>query len=209
MKILSVLDPAFKRYGKVLKGYDFAPLVDEMIKSTPCPDDVVYVPGDAKLEAVASTTKILFEEVYGGLPIQVGYCNGHNHVLNAVEYHRSSEINIACGNDLILILGHQQDIEDDYTYDTSKMEAFLLPAGCAVEVYATSLHYAPCSVGDNGFRCVVVLPKDTNTEIEADLPATGESRLMTAKNKWLIAHPESGLDKDGAFVGLVGENLRV
>ena len=193
----------------MLKGYDFAPLVDEMIKSTPCPDDVVYVPGDAKLEAVASTTKVLFEEVYGGLPIQVGYCNGHNHVLNAVEYHRSSEINIACGNDLILILGHQQDIEDDYTYDTSKMEAFLLPAGCAVEVYATSLHYAPCSVGDNGFRCVVVLPKDTNTEIEADLPATGESRLMTAKNKWLIAHPESGLDKDGAFVGLVGENLRV
>ena len=209
MKIISVFDPAFRRYGKVLEGYDFAPLIDEMLKSTPCPDDVVYVPGDEKLEAVASTTKVLFEEVYGGLPIQVGYCNGHNHTLNAVEYHRSSEINIACGNDLILLLGHQQDIDENWQYDTSKMEAFLLPAGTAVEVYATSLHYAPCSVGDNGFRCVVVLPKDTNTEIEADLPATWESRLMTAKNKWLIAHPESGLDKDGAFVGLVGENLTV
>ncbi len=209
MKIISVFDPAFRRYGKVLEGYDFAPLIDEMLKSTPCPDDVVYVPGDPKLEAVASTTKVLFEEVYGGLPIQVGYCNGHNHTLNAVEYHRSSEINIACGNDLILLLGHQQDIDENWQYDTAKMEAFLLPAGTAVEVYATSLHYAPCSVGDNGFRCVVVLPKDTNTEIEADLPATWESRLMTAKNKWLIAHPESGLDKDGAFVGLVGENLTV
>ncbi len=209
MKIISVFDPAFRRYGKVLEGYDFAPLINEMMKSTPCPDDVVYVPGDEKLEAVASTTKVLFEEVYGGLPIQVGYCNGHNHTLNAVEYHRSSEINIACGNDLILLLGHQQDIDENWQYDTSKMEAFLLPAGTAVEVYATSLHYAPCSVGDNGFRCVVVLPKDTNTEIEADLPATWESRLMTAKNKWLIAHPESGLDKDGAFVGLVGENLTV
>ena len=209
MKIISVFDPAFRRYGKVLEGYDFAPLINEMMKSTPCPDDVVYVPGDEKLEAVASTTKVLFEEVYGGLPIQVGYRNGHNHTLNAVEYHRSSEINIACGNDLILLLGHQQDIDENWQYDTSKMEAFLLPAGTAVEVYATSLHYAPCSVGDNGFRCVVVLPKDTNTEIEADLPATWESRLMTAKNKWLIAHPESGLDKDGAFVGLVGENLTV
>ena len=209
MKIISVFDPAFRRYGKVLEGYDFAPLINEMMKSTPCPDDVVYVPGDEKLEAVASTTKVLFEEVYGGLPIQVGYCNGHNHTLNAVEYHRSSEINIACGNDLILLLGHQQDIDENWQYDTSKMEAFLLPVGTAVEVYATSLHYAPCSVGDNGFRCVVVLPKDTNTEIEADLPATWESRLMTAKNKWLIAHPESGLDKDGAFVGLVGENLTV
>ena len=209
MKIISVFDPAFRRYGKVLESYDFAPLINEMMKSTPCPDDVVYVPGDEKLEAVASTTKVLFEEVYGGLPIQVGYCNGHNHTLNAVEYHRSSEINIACGNDLILLLGHQQDIDENWQYDTSKMEAFLLPAGTAVEVYATSLHYAPCSVGDNGFRCVVVLPKDTNTEIEAELPATWESRLMTAKNKWLIAHPESGLDKDGAFVGLVGENLTV
>ena len=28
-----------------------------------------------------------------------------------------------------------------------------------------------------------------------------------AVNKWLIAHKESGLDKDGAFIGLKGENL--
>ena len=208
MQILSVFDPAFKKYGRVMSEYDFAPLIDAMMQ-TPVTDGVEYLPSVASLEAVASTTKVLFEEVYGGLPIQVGYCNGNNHVLNAVEYHRSSEINIACGNDLILILGAQQDIGEDFSYDTAKMEAFLLPAGVAVEVYATTLHYAPCNANENGFRCVVVLPKDTNTAIEADLPATGETRLMTAKNKWLIAHPESGLDKDGAFVGLVGENLRV
>ena len=40
----------------------------------------------------------------------------------------------------------EQDIEDDYTYDTSKIEAFLLPKGTVAEVYATTLHYAPCSV---------------------------------------------------------------
>jgi len=206
MKILSVYDPEFKKYGRVLKDYDFAPLIEAMM-ATPVTDGVEYLPSVPELEAVASTTKVLFEEVYGGLPIQVGYCNGNNKTLNAVEYHRSSEINIACGNDLILMLGSQQDITDDYTYDTSKMEIFVLPEGVAVDVYATTLHYAPCNANENGFRCVVVLPKDTNTAIEADLPATGESRLMTAKNKWLIAHPESGLDKDGAFVGLVGENL--
>ena len=208
MQILSVFDPAFKKYGRVMSEYDFAPLIDAMMQ-TPVTDGVEYLPSVASLEAVASTTKVLFEEVYGGLPIQIGYCNGNNHVLNAVEYHRSSGINIACGNDLILILGAQQDIGEDFSYDTAKMEAFLLPAGVAVEVYATTLHYAPCNANENGFRCVVVLPKDTNTEIEADLPKTGETRLMTAKNKWLIAHPESGLDKDGAFVGLVGENLTV
>ena len=61
------------------------------------------------------------------MPIQIGYCNGHNKKLNAVEYHRDSEVDIAV-DDLILILGKQQDIEEDHTYDTSRMEAFLVPA---------------------------------------------------------------------------------
>ena len=81
------------------------------------------------------------------MPIQIGCCNGHNKKLNAVEYHRDSEVDIAV-DDLILILGKQQDIEEDHTYDTSRMEAFLVPAGTAVEVYATTLHYAPCHVKD-------------------------------------------------------------
>lgn len=29
------------------------------------------------------------------------------------------------------------------------MEAFFIPAGVAVEVYATTLHYAPCSTAKN------------------------------------------------------------
>ena len=32
---------------------------------------------------------------YGELPIQIGYCNGKNYKLNALEYHRSSEIDVA------------------------------------------------------------------------------------------------------------------
>ena len=43
---------------------------------------------------------------YGELPIQIGYCNGHNELLNAVEYHRSSEINLAA-TDAVLILGSE------------------------------------------------------------------------------------------------------
>ena len=44
------------------------------------------------------------ERAYGGLEIQIGYCNGNNKKLNAVEYHRSSELDIAV-DDLILLLG--------------------------------------------------------------------------------------------------------
>ena len=136
------------------------------------------------------------------------YCNGNNHVLNAVEYHRSSELNITTTG-AVLIVGKQQDIEDDFTYDTSRMEAFEVPAGCVVEMYATTLHYAPCNLAENGFRVVVVLPKGTNTEKPEVGGFSSEERLMTNNNKWLIAHEESGLGAKGAFVGLKGENITV
>ena len=205
MKIQKVTDPAFRKYGQVLEGYDFTGLIKEM-KHTPVPEDVIYVPSVEELEAL-DIMKDLQNKGYGGLPIQIGYCNGHNKKLNAVEYHRNSEINVAV-TDLVLLIGHQQDIEPDHTYDTSKIEAFLVPAGTGIEVYATTLHYAPCHVNEGGFQCVVVLPKGTNTDLTFQTEKTGEDSLMTAKNKWLIAHAEGGQDP-AAFIGLVGKNLNI
>ena len=203
MKILSVTDSAFKKYGRVISDIDFSQLLCRMEEITPVPEDVVYVPSVPELEALP-VFRELTEKTYGELPIQVGYCNGHNVKLNALEYHRSSEIDIAV-NDLVLMLGWQQDIEDDFIYDTSKVELFLVPAGTAVELYATTLHYAPCHVEEKGFRCVVVLPKDTNLDLDADHKG-GEDGHLTAKNKWLLGHPEGGLP-EGSPMGLVGENL--
>lgn len=204
MKIQKVTDPAFRKYGQVLEGYDFTGLIKEM-KHTPVPEDVIYVPSVEELEAL-DIMKDLQNKGYGGLPVQIGYCNGHNKKLNAVEYHRNSEINVAA-TDLVLLIGHQQDIEPDHTYDTSKIEAFLVPAGTGIEVYATTLHYAPCHVNEGGFQCVVVLPKGTNTDLTFQTEKTGEDSLMTAKNKWLIAHEDAKIA--GAFNGLKGENITI
>lgn len=204
MKIRKVTDPAFRKYGQVLEGYDFTGLIKEM-KHTPVPEDVIYVPSVEELEAL-DIMKDLQNKGYGGLPVQIGYCNGHNKKLNAVEYHRNSEINVAV-TDLVLLIGHQQDIEPDHTYDTSKIEAFLVPAGTGIEVYATTLHYAPCHVNEGGFQCVVVLPKGTNTDLTFQTEKTGEDSLMTAKNKWLIAHEDAKIA--GAFNGLKGENITI
>lgn len=207
MKISSVNDPSFAKYGRVIQGYDCSELLEKM-KSTPCPVDTIYVASDAELEKLA-VFKELQNREFGGLPIELGYCNGNNHVLNALEYHRSSEINIAV-SDLILLVGSQQDIDPkDYTYDTSLVEAFLVPAGSMVEMYATTLHYAPCNAADGGFRDVVLLPRGTNTDLESKPAPEYEDRLLFAKNKWLIAHPESGLESAGAFIGLKGQNLTV
>ncbi len=204
MKIQNVTDAAFRKYGRVISEIDFTELIEAMEKS-PLPDDVVYEPSIDYLEATSLMDK-LQTAYYGELPIQIGYCNGHNHLLNAVEYHRSSELDIAC-TDLILLIGCQQDITDDFTYDTNKIEAFLCPKGVGVELYATTLHYAPCSVGDAGFKCIVVLPKDTNLPLDAK-HAGYEDALITAKNKWLIGHAEGGLDA-GAHIGLIGPNVSV
>ena len=202
MQILSVNDDEFKKYGRVVDNVDFTELIQEL-KRTPIPSGVVYEPAVKELEALPIRLDIS-SVVYGEMPIQIGYCNGHNSKLNALEYHRNSEINIAV-TDLILLIGCQQDVEPDHTYDTSKVEAFLVPAGTGIEVYATTLHYAPCHVNEGGFQCVVVLPKGTNTDLTFPTAKTGEDKLMTAKNKWLIAHEDAKIE--GAFNGLKGENI--
>ncbi len=193
----------FKKYGRIISSLDTEELIKEMAH-TPLPDDVIYIPSVTELEALP-IFQTLQTALYGELPIQIGYCNGHNNKLNALEYHRSSEINIAA-TDLILLLGMQQDITEEYSYDTSKVEAFLIPANTAVEVYATTLHYAPCGVDGKGFRCVVVLPKDTNLPLDQSHQTSREDKLLTAKNKWLIAHKDSGIEGNVHF-GLEEENI--
>ena len=205
MEIKKITDPAFRKYGRIVQGIDFSDLVEALKKETPLPEGVGYEPSIEALEATAAA-KELQRRTYGELPIEVGYCNGHNYKLNAIEYHRSSEINVAA-TDAVLIVGMQQDITDDFTYDTSLMEAFLVPAGTAVEIYATTLHYAPCSANEDGFKVGIVLPAETNYPLD-ESHAGWEDALITAKNKWLIGHAEGGLDA-GAHIGLVGKNLDI
>ena len=204
--IKNVQDDDFRTYGRVLQLglQDFIAAIQSRGKTAP--GQVVYEPSVAEFEQLPLFTK-LQHEVYGGLPVEFGHCSGFNKALNAVEYHRSSEIDIAA-TDLVLMLGRQQDI--DYaknTYDTANIECFFVPAGTAVELYATTLHFAPCGIDGREFRCGVVLPKGTNEPLAFQPDKAGENALLFAANKWLIAHPESGLEKDGACMGLQGENV--
>lgn len=202
MEIKKVTDAAFKKYGRVIDNVDFSELVSKLAE-TPCPEDVVYEPSVELLEQLPVFHE-LQTKTYGELPIQIGYCNGNNYQLNALEYHRSSEINVG-GTDAVLLVGWLPDIAEDGTYDTSLVEAFLLPKGVGVEVYATTLHYAPCNVSEDGFRVAIVLPRDTNLPLEQEHKG-GEDGRLTAKNKWLLGHPEGGLP-EGSPMGLVGENI--
>jgi len=207
MKIYSVMDPEFKRYGQVLEGYDTAELLEAM-KAIPMPESgTAYEPGIASLEACGIFAEMQ-DNAYGGMPVQLGMCWGYNTKLNCLEYHRDSEVNVGT-TDFVLLLASRDDIEDG-KLDTGKVMAFRAPAGVAVEVYATALHYAPCHVNaEEGFRCAVVLPKGTNTDKPAITNKNAEDALLWARNKWLLAHPESSEAADGAWVGLVGENIDI
>lgn len=205
MEIKKITDKAFAKYGKVITDIDFTELVEKM-KETPLPNEVVYEPSIAELEKLPVAAE-LSKKAYGEMPIQIGYCNGNNVMLNALEYHRSSEINVAA-TDAVLMVGMQQDITEDFTYDTAKVEAFLVPADSAVELYATTLHYAPCTAEEGGFRVSVILPKGTNYLLEEAHGGSGEDAHLTAVNKWLLGHPEGGLP-EGSPMGLIGKNLCV
>lgn len=209
MEIKKVTDAAFGKYGRIVDNVDFSTLVAKMAE-TPLPEGVAYEPSVKILEDLPVMEEIS-AVTYGEMPIQIGYCNGHNTMLNALEYHRDSEINVAA-TDAVLMLGLLTDVEDDFSYDTAKVEAFLVPAGTAVEIYATTLHYAPCDLDNRGFKVAVILPKGTNYPLKAahtkveNGKAPSEDALITAVNKWLIGHAEGGLDA-GTFLGLKGRNL--
>jgi len=213
MKIKPVFNHSFEKYGKILKGYDVTDLLKKLDDTTKKPADaVIYEPGDAGLEALP-IAKEFSDNAYGGMPIQVGYCNGNNTKLNCLEYHRGSEINIPA-NDIVLLLAPLQAVKNG-KIDTNLVEAFYVPKGTVVLIYETTLHYAPCNavkgktVSDEGFRVIIVLPKDTNTAKPELKEIDFEDKLLWARNKWLIAHPETNEAKQGAFVGLIGKNIDI
>ena len=207
MKIESVFDRAFAPYGKVLPGYDTSELLEALEKYTPLPEETDYVASQPELEALPIAVKLAVN-AYGGMPIQLGWCNGHNTKLNCLEYHRDSELN--CGaQDFILLLAKEDDMVGG-RLDTAKVKAFRVPAGVLVEVYATTLHYAPCSAAaGQGFQVVVVLPRGTNGPKPAITPINGEDDTLWACNKWLLAHADSSEAAQGAPVRLDGINVDI
>lgn len=208
MKIDSVLDAGFRPYGQVVTGMEeTVAQILSVLKDAPQPEGVDYIAEYAPLQELPAMVEVS-EHLYGGMPVQLGWCNGHNTKLNCLEYHRDSEYNLGT-EDFILLLAKRDEIEDG-VLDTAKVKAFKVPAGTLVEVFATTLHYAPCHCdAAKGFRVLVALPRGTNTERAVMTAKIPEDEYMTARNKWLLAHPESNEAKGGAKIGLSGENIDI
>lgn len=204
VKLYSVKDSEFSDFGKVLEGYCYDELNDLMVLTEIPEKGIIYQASYDKLEQTEAAKQMCLRG-FGGYPIQLGYVNGRNRVMNCLEYHKSSEFNIAL-NDMILVLGKEQDIADGKV-DSALCKAFFVPAGTGVELYGTTLHYAPFNVDPKGYRAVCVLPKGTNAKKKDFSIQSDEDRFCFGVNKWLLAHPDAPEVKEGARVGINGANI--
>lgn len=203
LKIHRITDQKFNEYGKVIKDVNADEFIDAA-KSVPYPDSgAKYIASLPEFESLDASKEVKMK-YFGELPTQPGYCFGYNNMLNAMEWHKCSEVNVAI-TPLLLILGRLQDVVDN-KIDSSKLDIFYLDKGDVVEVYATTLHYCPCQVSKEGFGAVVLLPEGTNTPLDS----IHEDKLITAKNKWLLAHVDNkSLIERGFVAGVTGENYTV
>lgn len=203
IEIYSVTDNNFKTYGRILENADVSEIrkAAEMIENPAM--GVKYVPSEPSFEKLP-IADFIKNQVYGGTETQIGYCWGYNTLLNATEWHTCNEVNIAL-TPMILLLGHVWDVEND-KIDSANFEAFYVPEGIAVELYSSTLHYTPCQVNKDGFKCVVGLVKNTNTALDFEQA----DKKLAARNKWLIAHVDNEAKrKQNAVMGITGVNYDI
>ncbi len=205
LKILNCTDALFERYGRTLVLSDSAPVVSFLDAQSISGEGVEYRASLAELEALPAIG-FLRTVVFGGLGIQAGVCAGRNSRMNAMEWHKSSEVVIA-GTDLLLFLGLQSDL-CERRFDASRAYVFYLPRGTAVELFPFVLHFAPVQADAGGFRAAIVLPTGTNLQLD-DGERTTADPLLRARNKWLVAHAESRPAAEGAYVGIAGDNPEI
>lgn len=175
--------------------------ITELAQKLATETDNRYIASDVELEALP-VVKEFCRKVFAELPVQAGWCFGRGRKMNGVEWHKSSEVVVAC-TDMALILGDWHDIRQDI-YDSSDSVALLLKKGEAAELFAGTLHLAPLPVDDT-FAAAIILPAGTNAPL-----AGGIDGSMRAVNKWLLVHPENekGIAAGGK-VGVRGVNIAV
>ena len=198
-----VYSEEFSEYGRVISDIDTNAIVKEAQKTEPAKEGSVYLPSVSEFEALDIYADVR-ERIFGNLDTQIGYCYGHSSMLAATEWHSCSEFNVAV-TPLVLILGKRSDIDGE-RLDSARMKAFLVPAGVALEVYATTLHFCPCEVSESGFGCVVGLLRGTNTPLNTPV----SDKLLFRNNKWIIAHDENeALISKGVVPGIYGTNYKI
>lgn len=207
LEILPLDSPVFSKYGMVYPEI-CAPGMKEFVLAHKPDCEEFYVPCEEKLMEMDESC-VIKENLFGQVACQIGYYYGRGTKLNAVEYHKCSEVLILF-EPAVLILGAVWDIEDGLL-DSSKMKIFYVPKDTCVELYATTLHYAPLMATINGICQVVAQAEGTNTPFKETIAGRiSTDRYLLERNKWVLAHKEfvDSLGGNG-YEGITGENISI
>lgn len=202
MKIYSIHDKEFGQYGEVINCPFFGHFEAQSQKIAVPETGCSYMAGVPQFET--EETLLYYRKLFGDMDVQIGYCWGRNDTLNALEWHKSSEVHCAL-EDMILLLGDRRETENGL-FDTKHIKAFLAKKGESVEIYQTTLHFCPTMPENKVFKNVVILPLGTNTPLRTEC----EDKKLVARNKWLVCHGESKKHVEmGRVIGIIGENIIV
>lgn len=206
IEMLQLEDSEFEKYGKELKDFPLNELPSSFLEDEIPENNTTYIPSISNWENT-KFKRVVENNFFGQLPIQIGLCKGHNQYLNGFEFHKTSEI-IVTATPLVLLMQTLQDADVHKEVLTENSKGVFIPAHKAVEIYSTTLHLAPCKVTDSGFNSMIILPKGTNEELETGSGST--DTLLFKKNKWAIAHRDHKKFVDqNVPVKIVGENLKI
>ncbi|MCD7838286.1 MAG: DUF4867 family protein [Clostridiales bacterium] len=204
--IEEVTDPSFRQYGQLLPHFQFPEMKRYIYEETPIPADVTCSPELMAMDEAIQITQY----VYGETACQVGYFSDSPDHMNALEYHKCSELLVEF-EPCVIIVGQIWQIEQD-RLNAADLKVFYVPADTCLELYATTLHFAPCAATTAGVRQVVCQTATTNTPLHhperRDL--TGENKYLLQRNKWVIAHKDAApMFDETVWMGIEGENLAV
>lgn len=206
LEILHVEDPQFVRYGAIHPTIRL-PEMRKFLYGVERTEFEYYVPCEERLMAMAEADQFK-DDLFGQVPCQVGWYYGNCDRLNAVEYHKCSEV-LYEYEPCVLILGLLWDLQGG-RLDTASMKVFYVPANTCVELYATTLHFAPCKACSEPVMQIVAQSLGTNTPLLKPAQGTeAENRCLLQRNKWVLVHPEHAAAEPNAVVGLEGKNIAV
>jgi len=210
IEILPVDDESFVKYGKVLSGIKADKAIRAARKMWQVEDWVDFAVSVPEFEADTELVKQFTQQVYGGMPIEIGWVFGRNNALNGLEYHQGSETAIVLEDVVFLVaLTTEMQWNPDAHLNTSHVHAFYAPQGIIVELSTWSMHFVPINVSKNiGFCNLFALPRGTGTPLTFTPPSTPEGKILAATNLWMLAHPEVK-SMDDKHPGLRGKNITI
>lgn len=207
-EIFSIYDNAFVDYGRTLESEPFSELCDLLEKNTVITENNVYIANEKELFSKRAYEFAL--NIFGGIEIQIGYCNGMNQTLNGMEYHKSPEI-IVAATDILLFLAKPCNLIDFTSLDSKAAKVFFAPKGSVISLNPSILHLSPSCVHQSGFKSAIILPKGTNLDLKENFECEDkESQILFKTNKWIITHKDrKPLVNQGVKIGITGVNTRL